>query len=91
LTSQYDVAQHRLDVVTALSANAGTSFVDQRVTTVSNEPNDDPLWVMGFAPQIGDYQQAADVNGKMWILFTGNYAAEQGTFQADPFLTTWSD
>jgi hypothetical protein len=91
LTSQYDPAEHRLDVVTAVSANAGASFVDQRVTTVSNEPNDDPLWVMGFAPQIGDYQQAADANGRMWILFTGNYDVEQGTFQADPFLTTWSD
>jgi hypothetical protein len=91
LTSRYDPENHRLDVQAAFSSDAGVSFAAKRITAVSDEPNDDPFWTWGFAPQIGDYQQAVDLHGRMWVLFTGNYVAEQGTFQADPFLVSVPD
>ena len=44
-----------------------------------------------MVPQYGDYFQDAALGGKVWVLFTGNYAAEEGTYQTDPFLATFNE
>lgn len=93
-TSQYDPFSHRIDVVASISSNGGQTFHRQRVTSVSDEPDADPnmfAYITGFGgaftvPQYGDYFEAVARGGTMWVLFTGNYAVEAGTFQTDPFL-----
>ncbi|HZY47477.1 MAG TPA: sialidase family protein [Candidatus Bathyarchaeia archaeon] len=95
-TTQFDQFNHRIDVVASKSNDGGKSFTQLRVTSVSNEPNSDPEMydytvASGFGgsfvvPQYGDYLQATARAGTLWVLFTGNYAVEAGTFQADPFL-----
>jgi len=37
-------------------------------------------------PQYGDYIEATARDGTLWVLFTGNYQSEAGTFHTDPFL-----
>lgn len=99
LTSAYDPFNHRIDVVSAVSSNNGSSYTNHRLTNVSNEPDSDPNYYDYFqtfggswsVPQYGDYIQAAEMNGHIWALFTGDYASEQGTLQADPFLVMGSD
>lgn len=96
-TTQFDPFNHRTDVVSQYSTDGGSTFKELRVTNVSDEPDADPamydyLVSSGFGgsfivPQYGDYFQALAMNGKLYIVFTGNYAAELGTFQADPFLS----
>ncbi len=98
-TSQFDAFQHRLDVVASVSTDAGATFSEIRVTNISNEPDSDPtmFYYLGQfggswdVPQYGDYFQAIAVNGQIWTLFTGDYAVELGTFQADPWLATASE
>ncbi len=98
-SSEFDPFNHRLDVVSSVSTNQGSSYTQVRLTNVSNEPNSDPNDFYYFGqfggawsvPQYGDYMQAVGVNGQIWALFTGDYQAEQGTFQADPFLVTGSE
>ncbi|MBI3841003.1 MAG: hypothetical protein HY297_03490 [Thaumarchaeota archaeon] len=93
-SSQFDAFDHRLDVIASISNDGGLTFSDTRVTPVSNEPNADPSlfdYVRAFGgafvvPQYGDYMGAAAFGGKVWVLFTGNYAVEGGTLQSDPFL-----
>ncbi|MHB8567378.1 MAG: hypothetical protein ACYC7D_01255 [Nitrososphaerales archaeon] len=95
-TTTYDSFNHRIDVAASISYNNGNSFSRERITQVSNEPNADPQMynynvTSGFGgsfsvPQYGDYFQSVALNGRLWVLFTGNYASEQGVFQADPFL-----
>ena len=95
-TTQYDTFNHRIDVVASTSNNLGKTFSQQRVTSVSNEPDSDPnmydyIVRSGFGgsftvPQYGDYFEATALGGTLWVLFTGNYAVEAGTFQTDPFL-----
>lgn len=95
-TTQYDPFNHLIDVVASWSNNQGKFFHQQRITSVSDDPNSDPNmynYVVGggfggswVVPQFGDYFEATARNGTVWILFTGNYAVEQGAFQADPFL-----
>lgn len=95
-TAQYDPFNHRIDVVASISNNLARTFHQQRVTTVSDEPNADPnmydyILSGGFGgsfsvPQFGDYFEATARAGTLWVLFTGNYAVEAGTFQTDPFL-----
>ena len=95
-TTQYDSFNHRIDVVAAISNNAGRTFHQERITTVSNEPDSDPnmydyVAPAGFGgafivPQYGDYFEATAQDGTLWVLFTANYQAEAGTFQTDPFL-----
>lgn len=99
LSSQYDAFNHRMDVVTAVSANQGSSYTNSRLTTVSNEPDADPnyfnyLQQFGGSfsvPQYGDYIQAVAMHGQVWVLFTGDYTAELGTLQADPYLVMGTD
>ncbi|MDG6991345.1 MAG: hypothetical protein JRM99_08020, partial [Nitrososphaerota archaeon] len=96
-TSQFDPFEHMLDVGVAVSHDGGSSFSFIRATSVSNEPNSDPagynyMSASGFGgsfvvPQYGDYFTADAVGGQVWILFTGNYAKEQGTYKDSPFLT----
>jgi len=98
-TTQFDAFNHRIDVVASTSNNLGKTFSLQRVTTVSNEPNSDPnmydyIVRNGFGgsftvPQYGDYFEATALSGTLWVLFTGNYAVEAGTFQTDPFLAVF--
>jgi len=94
-TTQYDQFNHRIDVVASKSLDTGSRFRQIRVTSVSNEPDSDPNMYAYYAggrggsltiPQYGDYFQATAIGGKLWVLFTANYAAQQGTFQTDPFL-----
>jgi hypothetical protein len=95
-TTQYDQFDHRIDVVASTSYSQGLFFFQQRVTTVSNEPNSDPNMyaytaASGFGgsfsvPQYGDYFEATARAGTLYVLFTANYQVEQGTFQTDPFL-----
>jgi len=95
-TTQYDPFNHRINVVGSMSNNLARTFHQQRVTTASDEPNADPnmydyILSNGFGgsftvPQFGDYFEATARAGILWILFTGNYAVEAGTFQTDPFL-----
>ena len=95
-TTQYDPFNHRIDVVASISNNAGQTFHQQRITSVSNEPDSDPAMYdyivrNGFGqsftvPQYGDYFEAIAAGGTLWVLFTGNYAVEAGTYQTDPFL-----
>ncbi len=93
-STQFDSFNHRIDVVASKSTNAGSSFHQIRISSVSNEPDSDPnmyYYLSGYGgswsvPQYGDYFQAVALGGKLWVLFTANYAVEQGTFQADPFL-----
>ncbi len=95
-TTTYDGFNHRIDVAASVSWNNGNSFSRERITQVSNEPDADPVMynynvTSGFGgsfvvPQYGDYFQSVAINGHLWVLFTGNYARELGTFQADPFL-----
>jgi hypothetical protein len=95
-TTQYDQFNHRIDVAASVSFNLGKTFHQVRVTSVSDEPNSDPnmynyVTPSGFGgsfsvPQYGDYFEATARWGVLWVLFTGNYAVEQGTFQTDPFL-----
>jgi hypothetical protein len=93
-TTQYDPFNHRIDVVALRSIDGGSTFHQFRVTTVSNEPDSDPnmfFYPSAFGgswttPQYGDYFQATAFGGTLWVLFTANYAVEQGTFQTDPFL-----
>lgn len=100
-TTQYDPFNHRIDVVASVSNNAAASFRQQRVTTVSNEPDSDPgmynyivrsnpFGGSFVVPQYGDYFEARAAGGMLWVLFTGNYAVEAGTFQTDPFLAVLS-
>ncbi len=96
-TTQFDPFNHRTDVVSQYSTDGGQTFTEYRVTSVSDEPNADPamydyLAASGFGgsfivPQYGDYFQAVSFQGNLYVVFTGNYAAEMGTFQADPFLS----
>lgn len=96
-TTQFDPFNHRIDVVAQISKDRGETFTQIRATQVSNEPDSDPAQYdytrgNGFGgsfvvPQYGDYFTAWAYNGKMWILFTGNYVPEQGTLKASPFLT----
>lgn len=96
-TSQFDPFGHRLDVEVAVSKDGGSTFSSIRATSVSNEPNSDPasydyMALNGFGgsfvvPQYGDYFTAWAYNGRVWILFTGNYAQVQGTYKSSPFLT----
>ncbi len=95
-TTQYDPFNHRTDVVASVSNNAGQKFHQERVTTVSDEPDSDPnmydyFVLNGFGqsftvPQYGDYFEATARAGTLYVLFTGNYQVEDGTFQTDPFL-----
>jgi hypothetical protein len=95
-TTQFDQWNHRIDVVASVSNNRGQTFHQLRVTSVSNEPNSDPNMynyirpngVGGSftVPQYGDYIEATARDGTLWVLFTGNYQSEAGTFQTDPFL-----
>ncbi len=93
-TTQFDPFNHRIDVVASKSSNAGSTFHQNRITSVSNEPDSDPnmfFYASPFggswtAPQYGDYFQATAIGGTLWVLFTANYAVEQGTFQTDPYL-----
>lgn len=96
-TSAFDPFQHRLDVVASESFDGGHTFASPlRMTNISNEPNSDPtmFYYLGSfggswdVPQYGDYFQSIAVNGEIWTLFTGDYATELGTFQADPFLVS---
>jgi hypothetical protein len=97
-TTQFDAFNHRLDVVAQRSTDGGSSFNEIRVTSVSNEPDSDPAMYdyvtpAGFGgsfivPQFGDYFQAIALGGKLWVLFTADYAAMRGTFQSDPFLVS---
>src|SRR5439155_19556368 len=41
-TTQYDTFNHRIDVVASTSNNLRQTFSQQRVTSVSNEPDSDP-------------------------------------------------
>ena len=94
-TTQFDPFNHRIDVVALKSMNGGSSFRQIRVSSASNEPDSDPNmfnYINGFGgswtvPQYGDYFQATSIGGTLWVLFTANYAVEQGTFQTDPFLS----
>ncbi len=95
-TTQYDSFNHRIDVVASISNNHGQNFHQSRVSSVSNEPDSDPSmynYIVGngiggsfSVPQYGDYFEATAMGGSLWVLFTGNYAVEAGTFQTDPFL-----
>ena len=97
-TTSFDAFNHRIDVLANVSTNGGTSFSSVRVTNISDEPDSDPAyydWQIpgGFGgsfivPQFGDYFQAVATGGTMWVLFTGDYAVELGTFQADPWLAS---
>ncbi len=96
-TTQFDPFNHRIDVVSQYSTDGGQTFTQYRVTSTSDEPNSDPAMydytvASGFGgsfivPQYGDYFQAVAANGLLYVVFTGNYAVELGTFQADPFLS----
>lgn len=96
-TTQFDPFNHRTDVVSQYSTDGGQTFTEHRVTSVSDEPNSDPAMYdytvsSGFGgsfivPQYGDYFQAVSFQGTLYVVFTGNYAAVMGTFQADPFLS----
>lgn len=100
-STQFDPFNHRSDVVTQVSSDQGKTWTLNRVTTTSDEPNSDPamydyLVASGFGgsfivPQYGDYLQGVALGGTVYVLFTGNYQAELGTFQADPFLATASE
>ena len=95
-TTQFDRFDHRLDVVASTSNNGGQTFHQFRLTSVSNEPDADPnmfnyLVPSGFGgsfivPQLGDYFDSISIAGTLYVSFTANYSAEQGTLQADPFL-----
>lgn len=95
-TSQFDPFSHRLDVGVALSSDKGNTFSFVRGTTVSNEPTADPanydyIAPNGFGgsfvvPQYGDYFTAWAYGGRVWVLFSGNYAQVQGTYKVSPFL-----
>ncbi len=97
-TAVYDRFNHRLDVQDAKSANGGATFATKRLTSVSNEPSADPLmfsYLSPFggswaAPQFGDYMGAYALGGKVYVLFSANYAAiatpEGTTTQVDPWL-----
>ena len=93
-SSQFDPFNHRLDVVAAVSNDHGVTFSELRMTKVSNEPNAEPsgfdystnLGGSFVAPQYGDYMTAVAADGRILVLFTGNYAEVLGTLQADPFL-----
>ena len=95
-TTQFDPFNHRIDVVSQFSKDGGATFQEWRVTSVSNEPDSDPVMydstiASGFGgsfvvPQFGDYFQGVAMNGVLYVSFSGNYAVEQGTFQTDPFL-----
>jgi hypothetical protein len=95
-TAQFDMFNHRIDVVASTSNNGGQTFHQFRVTSVSNEPDSDPnmfnyIVPSGFGgsfivPQFGDYFESTSIGGTLYVSFTANYSAEQGTFQTDPFL-----
>jgi hypothetical protein len=95
-TTQFDRFDHRIDVVASTSNNGGQTFHQFRVTSVSNEPDSDPdmfnyLVPSGFGgsflvPQFGDYFESTSIDGTLYVSFTADYSAEQGTFQTDPFL-----
>lgn len=95
-TTQFDQFNHRIDVVASASSNLGATFRQQRITSVSDEPDSDPMMYdyivrNGFGgsftvPQFGDYFEATSTNGMLYVLFTSNYAVEAGTYQTDPFL-----
>ena len=80
-TTQYDIFNHRIYVVASLSDNAGRTFRQQRITTVSDEPNSDPAmynYIGGSGlggsftvPQFGDYEATA-TSGTLWVLFTSD-------------------
>jgi hypothetical protein len=98
-SSEFDPFDHRLDVVASVSRDKGQTFYQMRVTPISNEPDADPNLFNYTAPfggsfvvpQYGDYLTASALGGKIWVLFTGDYQAEQGTLQADPFLAWVSE
>jgi PKD repeat protein len=98
-TTQFDVFNHRIDVVASVSTDRGLTFGLVRLTNASNEPNADPglfnytstFGQAYFAPQFGDYLQAVALGGQIWVLFNGNYASELGTLQLDPWLVTGAE
>ncbi len=90
-SSQFDLFNHRLDVMASVSSNGGSSWNNLRVTNVPVEPYDDPLIPIGFAPTFGDYFELTAQGGQFWTVFTGTYAAENGTLQLDPFLARGSE
>jgi hypothetical protein len=95
-TTRFDPFNHRIDVGVLISKDQGQSFSFVRATPVSNEPNSDPslfayqpLSSFGgsfVVPQYGDYFTAFAYGGRVWVLFTGNYAQVQGTYKENPFL-----
>lgn len=97
-TTQFDSFNHRIDVAVQKSTNAGGSFTLTRITSVSIEPDSDPTYFFypstfggsWVAPQFGDYFQAVAQGTKLYILFSGTYTAELGTFQTDPYLAVAS-
>ncbi len=98
-STQFDPFNHRIDVIAMVSDTQGRNFTSFRATKVSNEPNADPsnfdyLAQTGgslVVPQYGDYLGVTAYGGRFWVLFTGNYAIEDGTPQTDPFLAPLSE
>ncbi|QQG49117.1 MAG: hypothetical protein HY247_02040 [archaeon] len=93
-TTKFDPFDHRVDVVVSVSKDGGQNFAELRLTPVSDEPDSDPS-LFNYArtfggalvvPQFGDYMTAAAGQGRVYVLFTGNYKSEGGTLQADPYL-----
>ncbi len=83
---------HRVDLnVSQYSAGALTSSSTiTRVTTTSDEPDDDPL-LRGFF--FGDYIQASANAGTLYLGYTANYAQKGNppTFQQDNYISTIPD
>jgi hypothetical protein len=95
-TSQFDPFNHRIDILSKVSNDGGTTWSARRITSVSDEPDSDPamynyLIANGFGgsfvvPQYGDYFQVQALQGKLYVLYTAHYTPEQGTYKASPFL-----
>jgi hypothetical protein len=67
LTTRFDPAQHRFDVlVVPVNPATGAQSTAIRVTATSIEPDADGL----FYPTFGDYWQLAADNGVAWAHFT---------------------
>jgi|GEM_PF-1981297 hypothetical protein len=96
-TTQFDPFNHRIDVVASKSSNEGLTFSQVRITSVSNEPDSDPAYYDYFTPsgfggsfivpQYGDYFEGVALHGRLYVLYTANYASELGTLQTDPWLS----
>ncbi len=87
-----DPLAHRLDLFVAQfpsGAFPGTAVIT-RITSVSDEPDDDPF-IGGIF--FGDYIQATANAGTLYIHYTANYAQKGSppTFNQDNFLTTIPD